>query len=422
MRHRFLPAAAILVTAAALVPSLRAGADPVRPARRAACPTSPNYVVIDCNVGDAINAEGMFAGALEHYGVGWIAVYMKNWSDGTTTYHTGYTAQNPAANPFSDNWTSKSRLWRPDGTDSKPQVVDPGLVIFGTETIVATQPSQIFTSHSITPAVADSFLTPAAMTVCTGDLDPGCLSTEGNGKVSEVSLRPVDMPIKHTIYAVYSFCPGSSGCTVDKPQEIHLRIIPKVQHGGQYAPWGLPVVCAEDSGWANPVGSDVGRHQRAVAITLKRSGTVGTKMACIYNQYQDGGARTIGMTTSTDGLTWSAPSTIAKETGFDLHNPYAITMLGGSNVIRVYYQRYNYDGHCTGTGRNWTLNYIESANGGDTWTKPLGSDCTGITYPKEITSTSRPIFAQAKADGHVYCFSTWIDLDTTVLGIFDTKT
>lgn len=422
MRHRILAVAAMLVIVAGLASPATARPQRARLTRPSACPTTPNYVVIDCNMGDAGNDKGMFAGALERYAGGWIAAYMKDWNDGATDYHAGYTAQNASSNPFSDNWGQKARMWKPNGTESRPGVVDPGLVIFGDEVNVATQPAQIFTSHTTSPEVADSFKTPVAMTVCTGDLDPGCLSSEGNGKVSEVSLRPTDVPAKRTTYAVYSFCPTAAACSADRSQEIHLRVVPKTQSGGHYAPWSDPVVCATDSGWARPSGSDNGTHQRAVVVTLKRSAGVGTKMACIYNQYQGGAARTIGMTTSTDGAVWSAPVTIARETGFDLHNPYAIWMLGTTNTIRVYYQRFNYDGHCTKPSRNWTLNYIESTNGGDTWTKPLGSNCTGIAYPKEITSTSRPIFAQEKSGGHVYCMSTWIDVDTTVLGIFDTKT
>jgi hypothetical protein len=185
---------------------------------------------------------------------------------------------------------------------------------------------------------------------------------------------------------------------------------------------GSPVTCATDAGWARPSGADNGRHQRTAVVTLARSGRAGTNMACIYSQYQNGGARTIGMTTSTNGTTWSAGTTIAREGGFDLHNPYAVWMKGSGQTVRVYCQRFNYDGHCNGLGRNWTPNYIQSKNGGTTWSMPLGSNCTGIAYPTEITSTSRPIFVQDRVGGHVFCLSGWIDGDTTVLGIFDTQT
>ncbi len=387
------------------------------------CPKVSTFVVIDCNLSDPSNSHGMFAGAMERYGTGWIVAYMKDWTSGSTTYRAGYTSQNPNADPMSDAWGSIAQMWKPQDTDAQPGVIDPGLHVFGADVDVATEPSQIYSLHSTNPGTEDSFVTPAAQVVCTGDQKPGCMSTEGSGHVAEVSLRPADVPANGTVYAIYSFCPTSAGCSVDKPQEIHLRTVPKVITDGQYAPWGSQVVCARDSGWANASGNDKGHHQRAVVVTLSRSGGRGTKMACIYNHYEGGGARTIGMTTSTDGSTWPSNGTvIAREPGFDLHNPYAIWMLGTSGTVRVYYQRYNYDGHCSGLGRNWTLNYVESKDGGATWTMPLGSTCTGITYPKEISSTSRPIFAQQKAGGHVYCMSTWILVDTTILGIFDTQT
>ena len=57
--------------------------------------------------------------------------------------------------------------------------------------------------------------------------------------------------------------------------------------------------------------------------------------------------------------------------------------LEARGTVRVYYQRYNYDGHCSGLGRNWTLNYVESTDGGATWTMPLGSTCKSVI--KRIT-------------------------------------
>lgn len=411
-----------------LVPALGASATVQVPAaghsHRAAplaCPTSPDYVVLNCHYNDPNNNIGMFAGGMVPYNGKWIAVYMKNWTNGSTTYHTGYTATSATSHPGSD-WSSAARTWAPNGTDNRPGVIDPGIQVFGDDVVVATIPSQGYTSHSTNPGAEDSFVTPVAMPVCTGDIDPGCLSTEGNGVIAELSLLPVDVPVPRTVYAVYSFCPTSAGCSTSKKQEIHLRVVPDSLGGNQYVPWGPEVTCAKDSGWAKPSGKDNGHQQRAVVVTLAHAGGVGTKMACIYNQYQNGGARTIGMTTSSNGLTWSSSTTISKESGYDLHNPYAIQMNGNPDDIRVYYQRYDYNSHCTAaTVRKWTLNYIETTDGGATWKRPLGTGCTGIAYPRSITSTSRPVFVQ-DGSGHVWCFSTWVDGTTLILGVFDTKT
>src|SRR6266496_1396325 len=130
------------------------------------CPKVSTFVVIDCNLSDPSNSHGMFAGAMERYGTGWIVAYMKDWTSGSTTYRAGYTSQNPNADPMSDAWGSIAQMWKPQDTDAQPGVIDPGLHVFGTDVDVATEPSQIYSLHSTNPGTEDSFVTPAAQVVC----------------------------------------------------------------------------------------------------------------------------------------------------------------------------------------------------------------------------------------------------------------